>query len=71
MATGSLMKVDSIAECSTRIFCNTFDLHKGLIGLEKHFLVFLREAVLDRFYCKSNSSQRKELTSTGASVVNI
>ena len=24
---GSLMKVESIAECSLREFCNTFDLH--------------------------------------------
>ena len=24
---GSLMKVDSIAECSLGAFCNTFDLH--------------------------------------------
>ena len=26
-ANGSLMKVGSIAECSKRAFCNTFDLH--------------------------------------------
>ena len=26
-ANGSLMKVESIAECSKRAFCNTFDLH--------------------------------------------
>ena len=32
-------------------FCNSFDLHKAIIGLEKHFLVFLRVTVLDRFYC--------------------
>ena len=24
---GSLMKVESFAECSKRAFCNTFDLH--------------------------------------------
>ena len=24
---GTLMKVESIAECSKRAFCNTFDLH--------------------------------------------
>ena len=24
---GSLMKVESIAECSLGVFCNTFDLH--------------------------------------------
>ena len=26
-AVGSLMKVESIAECSLGAFCNTFDLH--------------------------------------------
>ena len=26
-ANGSLMKVESIAECSLGAFCNTFDLH--------------------------------------------
>ena len=44
-ATGSLMKVESIAEC------NTFDLHQAIIGLENHLLVFLRVAVLHRVYC--------------------
>ena len=34
---GSLMKVESIAECSLGAFCNTFDLKKGVIGLENHF----------------------------------
>ena len=33
---GSLMKVESIAECS-RAFCNTFDLHQAIIGLENLF----------------------------------
>ena len=32
---GSLMKVKSIAECSLGVFCNNFDLHLALIGLEK------------------------------------
>ena len=45
MTNGSLMKVESIAEC-----CNTFDLHYTIIALEKQFLVFLRVAILDRFY---------------------
>ena len=27
MTNGSLMKVESIAECSPGAFCNTFDLH--------------------------------------------
>ena len=34
---GSLMKVESIAECSLGVFCNTFDLHKAIIGLETNF----------------------------------
>ena len=33
-AGGSLLQVDSIAECSTGAFCNTFDLHYAIIGLE-------------------------------------
>ena len=31
-------------------FCNTFDLHKVIIGLENQFWFFLRVAVLHRFY---------------------
>ena len=30
---GSLMEVESIAECSLGAFCNTFDLHEAIIGL--------------------------------------
>ena len=37
-------------------FCNTFDLHYSIIGLEKQYLVFLRVAVLDRFYCTTYPS---------------
>ena len=40
MPNGSLMKVESIAECSFGAFCNTVDLHKAIIGLKSHFLVF-------------------------------
>ena len=36
----SLMKVKSIAECSFGAFCNTFDLHLAIIGLENQFLIF-------------------------------
>ena len=48
---GSLMKVKSIAECSLGAFCNIFDRHQAIIGLENHFLVFflsgcLRQALL-------------------------
>ena len=35
MTKGSLMKVESIAEC-----CNTFDLHLAIISLENNCLVF-------------------------------
>ena len=37
---GSLMKVESIAECCLGAFCNTFDLHSAIISLENQFLVF-------------------------------
>ena len=37
-------------------FCNTFDLHLAIIGLENQFLVFLRVAVLHRFYCNFKSN---------------
>ena len=48
------MKVKSIAECSLGAFCNTFDLHLVIIGLENQFLVFLlsgclRQALLISF----------------------
>ena len=29
------MQVKSIAECSLEDFCNTFDLHYAIIGLDK------------------------------------
>ena len=37
------MQVKSIAECSQGAFCNTFDLHYAIIGLENtsNFLFFL------------------------------
>ena len=40
------MKVESIAECSLGAFCNTFDLHYVLIGLENQFLVFVLSGCL-------------------------
>ena len=51
---GSLMKVESIEECSCSAlvaFCNTFDLYLAINGLKNQFLVLLRVAVLHRFYC--------------------
>ena len=37
------MQVESIAECSRGAFCNTFDLHYAIIGLDKtnNFLSFV------------------------------
>ena len=37
---GSLMKVESIAECSHGAFCNTFDLYYAIISLENQSSVF-------------------------------
>ena len=34
---GGLMKVEIVAECSLGALCNTFDLHKAIIGLKYHF----------------------------------
>ena len=44
------MKSESIADAPLGAFCNTFNLHLVIIALENHFLVFLRVAVLHRFY---------------------
>ena len=46
MTNGSLMNVGSIADA----FCNTFDSDKVIIGLENQLVVFLRVAILHRFY---------------------
>ena len=41
MENGSLIKFHSIAECAPLgAFCNTFDLHQVIIGIENQFLVF-------------------------------
>ena len=53
---GSLMKVQSIAECSIGALCNMFDLHLAIISIENQFLVFflsgrLRQVVL--YYTES------------------
>ena len=59
IAIGSLMKVESIAECSHPIgaFCNTFDLHKAMIDLKNQLSVFFRVAVLHRSYCMTREHQ--------------
>ena len=68
MANGSLMKVKSIAECSIGAFCNTFDLHLAIIGLEKQYLVFFLSGRLRQVFtvyelftccsCKSSDNGR-------------
>ena len=40
MTNGSLMKVENIVNAPLGTFCNTFDLHLAIIGLEKQFSVF-------------------------------
>ena len=55
MTNGSLMKVESIAECSPRRILQYNDLHKAIIGLENQFVVFLRVALLDGFYCRDKA----------------
>ena len=44
-----------VAQCRSKVLqnvalCNTFDLHKAIIGLENQFSVLLRVAVLHRSY---------------------
>ena len=51
MTNGSLMKVESIAECSPWSILQYFDLHKAIIGLENQFVVYFGVAVLDSLYC--------------------
>ena len=50
MEHGSLMQVKVLQNAPLGAFCNTFDLHLAIIGLENKFLVYLRVAILDRFY---------------------
>ena len=61
-------------------FCNTFDLHLAIIGLEKQFLVFLKVAVLHRFYCTvtitdhnpcMTQKERATRTQTGTHMLSI
>ena len=61
MTICGVMKVESIAECSSWSILQCFDLHKVIIGLENQFswklvlktnvLSFLRVRVLHGFYC--------------------
>ena len=43
---GSLMHIKNTAE-----FCNTFDMHYAIIGLENLFLSSFRVVAYDGFYC--------------------
>ena len=57
------MQVKSIAECSLGAFCNTFDLHLAIIGLENQFLVFflsgrLRQVLL---YAADDIHRKKKI----------
>ena len=46
---GSLVQVESIAECSIRAFCNTLTCIKRISVLKTYFWVFFRVTALDRF----------------------
>ena len=60
MTNGSLMKVESIAECSTWSILQYFwPALSDKFSLENQFLAFLRMAVLHRFYCAKNIKQDK------------
>ena len=43
---GSLIQVESIAECSRGAFCNTLEMHQAKIGLKTQFLIFFELPVL-------------------------
>ena len=38
---GSLMKSKVLQNAALGAFCNIFDLHEAIIGLENHFLFFI------------------------------
>ena len=52
---GAKWRSKVLQNASFGAFCNTFDLHQAMIGIENQFLVFLRVAVLHGFYCKLSS----------------
>ena len=57
MTNGSLMEVESIAECSLGAFCNMIDLHSAIIGLENQFLVFFLSGHLKTGFTVSNLAE--------------
>ena len=44
-----ILMTNSSLMCSP--FCITFDLHEAIIAFENQFLIFLRVAILNMFYC--------------------
>ena len=50
MTNCSLMKVKSMQNAPLGAFCDTFDLHYAIIGLENIFGLF-ESGSLDRFHC--------------------
>ena len=68
---GSLMKVESIAECSKRAFCNTFDLHSTIIFLENQILVFFLSGPLRQVLLYLSQVGAQESSSRGISLAAI
>ena len=56
MTNGSLMQVESIAECPLGAFCNTFDVHEAIIVLKNNLWSFLRVAVLLYEKCSNKNA---------------
>ena len=48
-----------------RAFCNTFDLHEAIIGLENQFLVFFLRGRLGRLYCTIHLLFNSSIVSRG------
>ena len=64
MTNGSLMKVESIEECSSWSILQYFDLHKAIIGLENQILVFflsgrLRQGLLQLYFLRKTKKNSK------------
>ena len=58
MTNGSLMKVESIGECSIGAFCNSFDLHLAIISLQS------KEEGKDQESIQSNRTSLGKVTKT-------
>ena len=69
MTIGSLMKVESIAECSLWNILQYFWSALSDIGLENQFYVFLRVTVLDRFYLLLQDLEDEDIELTADSYV--